>query len=88
MSKITQRNTPPPEIGTYHGGLINYRCISRGYLLVSPHIRVVRERLSVMQRQARLPEFFDEIAKNTNSQFDYARIPFPRQFKFRLILAL
>ena len=33
------------------------------------------ERLSVMQRQARFPEYFDQIAKNTNSQFDYPRPP-------------
>ena len=32
-------------------------------LLVSTY--VVRERLSVMQRQARLPEFFDQIGKST-----------------------
>ena len=28
-----------------------------------------------MQRQARFPEYFDQIAKNTNSQFDYPLPP-------------
>ena len=27
-----------------------------------------------MQRQAKLPEFFDQIAKNTNPQFDFPRL--------------
>ena len=33
--------------------------------LVSLHIYVVCERLSVMYQQARLPEIFDQIAQNT-----------------------
>ena len=38
---------------------------------------VVCERLSVMQRQARLPEFFDQIAQNTPVLEFGSRTPSP-----------